>query len=215
MTDPKLPLLSSLPPALQECIDMMEDEDQEMFERHREYCFYAGYRAGQSSAEPMTREQAVALINEQLKQSKNAVDAVIEASRRAPFADHRAVPEGHKIVPLEPTTEMWFRGRKAFLTSAGDLCRAHSADRASTHADIAPTEIYRAMLAAAPTPPAGEQPAQAERRLLARIRSEIRAGWNSYGQREIEGSDHLPMFGPEMVEEIDRVLATPPKGRQE
>ncbi len=176
MTDPKLP---PLPPALQECIDMMEDEDQEMFERHREYCFYAGYRAGQSSAEPMTREQAVALINEQLKQSKNAVDAVIEASRRAPFADHRAVPEGHKIVPLEPTTE-----------------------------------IYRAMLAAAPTPPAGEQPAQAERRLLARIRSEIRAGWNSYGQREIEGSDHLPMFGPEMVEEIDRVLATPPKGEQ-
>ena len=56
--------------------------------------------------------------------------------------------EGHKIVPLEPTAEMWFRGRKAFLTSAGDLCRAHSADRASTHADIAPTEIYRAMLAA-------------------------------------------------------------------
>lgn len=70
--------------------------------------------------------------------SDDVLQTVLEAARRYAASQHTRgeVPEGWKLVPIEPTEEMRF--------AAGTLSRWYKDQR--TH-----VEIYKAMLSAAPT----------------------------------------------------------------
>lgn len=58
-------------------------------------------------------------------------------------------------VPRDPDGSMWSIGRAEFIRKAQDYADARSSEKASFIADIAGSDIYRAMLAAAPTPEDG------------------------------------------------------------
>ena len=66
--------------------------------------------------------------------------AVYEAGRASPAS----VPEGYVLVPVEPTLEMFNAGGDAFFT-------AYTGTATSS-----PDRVYKAMIAAAPTPPVSE-----------------------------------------------------------
>lgn len=66
--------------------------------------------------------------------------AVYEAGRASPAS----VPEGYALVPVEPTLEMFNAGDGAFFT-------AYTGTATSS-----PDRVYKAMIAAAPTPPVSE-----------------------------------------------------------
>jgi hypothetical protein len=71
----------------------------------------------------------------------------------APVAAQPSVRDGWKLVPIEPTSEMLIRGSEEFFDSARNW-KIGSTLRDQDHASM----IYEGMLAAAPTPPAVEQP---------------------------------------------------------
>jgi len=58
-----------------------------------------------------------------------------------------------RMVPVEPTGEMWIAGRRTFTDRAETYRAAGTSEQASIISDVSPAEIYRAMLAASPTPP--------------------------------------------------------------
>jgi hypothetical protein len=70
--------------------------------------------------------------------------AVLEAEQR--------VPEGFVLVPVEPDGNQWSAGRKVFIKFANLYEDAKTAEGASVWADVAGSDIYRAMLASRPTP---------------------------------------------------------------
>jgi len=55
-----------------------------------------------------------------------------------------------KLAPLEPDGRMWSAGRAAFIMWARRYEDAPSSGTASVYADVAGSDIYRAMLLAAP-----------------------------------------------------------------
>ena len=68
----------------------------------------------------------------------------------AALKSQHVVSEGWVMVPKEPTAEMWSKGRFQF---GKEECRCRTAktnEFYQTVKDTAPTEIYKAMLAAAP-----------------------------------------------------------------
>lgn len=56
-----------------------------------------------------------------------------------------------KLLPREPTGEMWSNGRRVFANRAEESRAKDSHKSASVIADIAPAEIYEAMHDAAPS----------------------------------------------------------------
>ena len=66
-------------------------------------------------------------------------------------ASPASVPEGYVVVPVEPTLEMFNAGDGAFFT-------AYTGTATSS-----PDRVYKAMIAAAPTPPVSEDRKDAER----------------------------------------------------
>lgn len=73
--------------------------------------------------------------------------AVYESGRASPAS----APEGYVVVPVEPTLEMFNAGGDAFFT-------AYTGTATSS-----PDRVYKAMIAAAPTPPVSEDRKDAER----------------------------------------------------
>lgn len=65
-------------------------------------------------------------------------------------------PTGLKLVPIELTGAMWSAGRHEFTAQAQRWKHAPTSDAASVVADVAPGEIHRAMLAAAPPAASGD-----------------------------------------------------------
>ena len=63
-----------------------------------------------------------------------------------------AEPAGWKLVPIEPDGRMWSTGRAEFIRAAQQYEDARSAEKASIVGDVAGSDIYRAMLRAAPPP---------------------------------------------------------------
>ena len=63
------------------------------------------------------------------------------------------VPDGFVLVPKELTGEMWSAGRRAFVPCRTRIYNAKTTDEAFALDDVAPMEIYRATLSAAPPPP--------------------------------------------------------------
>ena len=207
MTDPKLP------PLPRDSWNGMYSEQQ--IQEH----WLDGYRAGQSSAEPMTREEALALANkhdisvEHPHELKAILDAIIAASRRAPVADQRAVPEGWRTVPVEPTDAMV------------EVMKNGPADYHYRDIEGQIKAAYRRAIAAAPTPPAGEQWISVEERMpehdvdvLVSFLSTAQVVAYFDSQPEKEGFVWQTMDGPAYRAEAVThwmPLPTPPKGGQE
>ena len=131
-------------------------------------CWWVKWNADDAGVTPI---RAGLYMFESLDAAEKYVDAVMKIAKldakrpeivplyAAPIAAQPSVPEGWKMVPVEPSIAMCIRG-------------AHVSDQAVN--GHAAAQVYAAMLNAAPTPPAVEQSNDQDfKGLLAAIRYEL------------------------------------------
>lgn len=81
---------------------------------------------------------------------------IVRANLEAVRSPAPGAPAGFKLVPIEPDGKMWSVGRAEFIRWAQNYEDARSAEKASVIGDIAGSDIYRAMVRAAPGAPGQE-----------------------------------------------------------